>query len=111
MTTTDIFIRQYTDIAFWLGSTVGAMLDPILWIVAIVAANVKKHTSWTVALVAVLWGVASTWLGVQADTASGLDTTLNWLHLPTRILAGLIIGFGAIQIIKAMKSRKAMADR
>jgi len=106
MTTAEFFIGQYTDIAFWLGSTTGAMLDPILWVAGIVAANVKGRRVLAVVLVAILAGVGSTWLGAALDESSGLDTSLNWLHLPTRILAALIIGFAAIQVMK-LRSRKA----
>ena len=113
MTNTEYFAYQYADIAFWLGSTVGVMLDPVLWVIVLVAANQKKHTAWAILAAAIVWGVAGTWLSVitdaEMDNSIGLDPARGWVHLPTRIIAGLIVGFGGLQIIKFMASRKKKA--
>jgi general stress protein CsbA len=110
MTNAEFFIYQYTDIAFWLGSTVGALLDPVILVIVLVAATQKKHTAWAIVAAAIVWGVSGTWLSVvnnaEMDISIGLDPVRGWVHLPTRIIAGLIVGFGGLLIIKLMASRK-----
>jgi hypothetical protein len=110
MTNTEFFVYKYTDIAFWLGSTVGALFDPFMWAIVLIAANQKKHTAWAIVAAAIVWGLVGTLWSVESnaamDVSIGIDPVRGWVHLPTRIIAGLIVGFGGLQVIKFMASRK-----
>lgn len=107
MTNIEFFIYKYTDIAFWLGSTVGTLFDPFLWVIVLIAANQDKRPAWTIVAAAIVWGLVGTYLSVDSSTAMDIsDPVRGWVHLPTRIIAGLIVGFGALQVIKFRASRK-----
>lgn len=92
---THIYLNQYSDWAFWAGSTVGALLDPILWIVVIGASLAPKHRRWAVVGAAIVYSIAT---AVMFDAG---------LHIPTRIIAGLIVGFAAIAVMDWRANRKA----
>lgn len=104
MNYSQIYLNQYTDIAFWLGSTTGALIDPFLWIIMIVASLAKKHRTWAVIAAAILYSAAS-----SAIFNAGHDP-MSWLHFPTRIIAGLLIGFGAMAFNDWRDRRKAVAQ-
>jgi len=88
----------------WLGSTTGALIDPFLWIIMIAASLAKKHRTSAVIGAAILYSLAC-----SAPFNAG-DDPMSWLHFPTRIIAGLLIGFGAIAIHDWRERRKAVAE-
>lgn len=83
----------------------GALLDPVLWAVVIGASFAPKYRRWAVVGAAILYSIAC---AVMFNAASD---PMSWLHFPTRIIAGLIVGFAAIAVMDWRAKRKATRSR
>lgn len=95
------------EIALLLVALVVGALDPVLWIVPIVAAFFAKGRWWLVPLAALVWG-AILEFAVRPQLMPGYAGEQAGLHIASALLNGFIV-LGIASLIRKLRKPAAAA--